>query len=180
MLTARAVLPVLLMLACAGCASRPLVAKARSCDGPKTEVRISGPHGERLLKGMAANNWYPARALALGKQGSASVRCAVTQHHGRDCAVVSEEPPRLGFGALAGRAAAKLDAPKGSDGADVELRYRWTILTGSCRRYIVSAQPSAALPALPYPSAAPSRGASRRDSRRDGGGDPRQIPGRVR
>ena len=157
MLTARAVLPVLLMLACAGCASPPLVAKARPCDGPKTEVRISGPHGERLLKGMAANNWYPARALDLGKQGSASVRCAVTQNHGRDCAVVSEEPPRLGFGALAVRAAAKLDAPKGSDGADVELRYRWTILTGSCRRDIVIVDPIVVITDQPESSADPSR-----------------------
>lgn len=88
-----------------------------------------------------ANNWYPAKALDLGKQGSASIRCTVEHRRGRDCVILREKPSSFSFGALAVRAAAKLDLPKGSEGVETELVYRWTMLTPGCHRDIVNVDP---------------------------------------
>jgi hypothetical protein len=129
----RATVLAVFALAGAGCASDHLSAAAGRCIR-FGEIRIVGPHGQRLLNRAADDPWFPTRALELGKNGSAILQCSVTQGKAKDCTVLAEAPAGFNFGATAVKEAAAVAAPSGSDGAGVVLFYRWSILDGICPR----------------------------------------------
>jgi hypothetical protein len=118
--------PVLigLSLILAGCASEPKLTYNHPCE-LAGQLRMSGGRGDRVFRAKEPGvyDWYPRRALELGKDGTALVRCSKKLDGPLHCDVVDESPAGLGFGA----AAAKL-AEKGVPDPDWTQFYRWTAL----------------------------------------------------
>jgi hypothetical protein len=98
------------------------------------EIRISGPHGERVLRERAATlGWYPPRALELGKNGVAVIRCNTLRDQPYRCTSLYQDPnfpdsPGLNFGAAAVKGAEAF----GAAGGEGELFFRFTIIGGGC------------------------------------------------
>jgi len=129
---------MILCLVGAGCSNERLAQVSNRCPRPAVgEVRVVGLHGQRRL---SATDWYPQKALDLGWQGDVELRCDVARRKATNCAIVNEQPARFGFGAAAMKEAKMLDAPRGSDGVGVPLRYRWTFIDRGCRRNYVTDQ----------------------------------------
>ena len=63
---------------------------------------ISRPTWERLPSGDQVNQYYPDRAMRLGKKGKVVMQCSVRANGTvTGCEVVSEEPTDYGFGEAA-------------------------------------------------------------------------------
>jgi hypothetical protein len=95
---------------------------------PVVELRVRGPAKELIFRGDKALGWYPPRALDLGRSGRATLQCALANGSASHCTILHEDASGMSFGALALRAATRLPLPEGSDGAQVRLDYRWSLL----------------------------------------------------
>jgi protein TonB len=65
---------------------------------------VTNPDWLRKPNADEMGQYYPPRAMDLGKEGQASIKCSVTAKGTvENCMVVSETPDGLGFGAAAMR-----------------------------------------------------------------------------
>jgi hypothetical protein len=140
----------------AGCATEPKLTYAHPCS-LGGELRVSAPIGDRLLRGRdsATTDWYPQRALELGKGGLALVRCDTAQAKLVKCRIAAEEPVGLGFGTMALKLASQRSEP-GDNVFYPAFLYRWTPTTRRCRDFR-TIDPIAVVTQKPEPKAEKSR-----------------------
>ena len=83
---------------------------------------ITNPDWLRKPNGDEMAQYYPPRAMDLGKEGKATLKCTVTAKGTvENCMIVSEEPDNLGFGSAAMKLSRLFKMkPKTSDGQAVE------------------------------------------------------------
>ena len=83
---------------------------------------ITNPDWLRKPTGDDVAQYYPPRAMDLGKEGKATIKCTVSAKGTvENCSVLSEEPDGLGFGGAALRMSKLFKMkPKTSDGQAVE------------------------------------------------------------
>jgi len=63
---------------------------------------ITNPDWSRKPNGDEMAQYYPPRAMDLGKEGQAQIKCTVTAKGTvENCMIVSESPDGLGFGSAA-------------------------------------------------------------------------------
>lgn len=89
-------------------------------------VTVTNPMWLQTPRNLA--RYFPARALAMGREGQVVLDCAVGTDGRLSCAVVSETPPGWGFGEAALRISRDYRmTPAMRDGVAVEGRYRMRV-----------------------------------------------------
>ena len=106
-------------------AGLPQAATVTTDPGPPVPVsarEITEPEWERVKRPSSPLQYYPEAALSQRIEGKATMACAVTAKGDlRDCQVLSEAPPGLGFGESAVRMAVLFKMkPQTRDGLPVE------------------------------------------------------------
>ncbi len=83
---------------------------------------VTNPDWLRKPTGDEVAQYYPPRAMDLGKEGSATIKCTVTSKGTvENCTVTSETPEGLGFGDAAKRMSRLFKMkPQTKDGQAVE------------------------------------------------------------
>jgi protein TonB len=89
---------------------------------PPHVATITNPDWLRKPSGEDLAQYFPPRAMDLGKEGKVMIKCVVKANGTLDnCTVTSEEPEGLGFGAASIRMSKLFKMkPKTSDGASVD------------------------------------------------------------
>jgi protein TonB len=95
---------------------------------------ITNPDWARKPNGDDMAQYYPTRAMDLGKEGSVTIKCTVNAKGTLDsCSVLSETPADLGFGAASLRMSKlfkmkpKQADGKSVDGGEITIPIRWTL-----------------------------------------------------
>ena len=95
---------------------------------------VTNPDWLRKPNGDDLAQYYPPRAMDLGKEGTVTIKCTVNAKGTlENCSVLNETPPDLGFGSASIRMSKlfkmKPQTKDGQavDGAEITIPIRWNL-----------------------------------------------------